>query len=108
MNIGRYISPFLQFPIHRPHWWYSHCCYPKETNTGTNWTWDFHQHTKTILNHLHKYRITCSYDEVLRLKKSAGNSSKGGYINGVPKDNTLFQVISDNIDTDLSSQNGKS
>ena len=69
----------------------------------------FHQHTKTILNHLHKYRVNCSYDEVLRFKKSAAaNSSKGGYINGVPKGNTLFQVISDNIDTDISSQYGKS
>ena len=64
-----------------------------------------HPHSKTILNHLNKYGITCSYDEVLRFKKSAAaNSSKGGYLNGAPKNNTLFKVISDNFDTEISSQ----
>ena len=67
------------------------------------------RHSKTILNHLYKYRVTCSYDEVLRFKKSAAlNSSKGGWVNGVPKNNSLLQVISDNFDADISSQNGKS
>ena len=68
-----------------------------------------HRHSQIILTHLRKYGITCTYDKVLRFKKSAAaNSSKGGYLNGVPKNNTLFQVISDNFDTEISSQNGKS
>ena len=46
---------------------------------------------------------------MLRLEKSAaGNSSKRGYLNEVPNNNTLFQVISDNFDAEISSQNGKS
>ena len=67
------------------------------------------RHSKTILNHLYHYRVTCSYDEVLRFKKSAAaNSSNGGHLNGVPTNNTLFQVISDNFDAEISSQNSKS
>ena len=45
---------------------------------------------------------------MLGCKKSAiANFSKVDYLNGVPKNNTLFQVISDNFDTEISSQNGK-
>ena len=44
---------------------------------------------------------------MLGCKKSApANFSKVDYLNGVPKNNTLFQVISDNFDTEISSQNG--
>ena len=48
------------------------------------------------------------YGEVLRFKKSFANSPKGGYRNGVLKNNTLFQVISNNFKTEISPQNYKS
>ena len=68
-----------------------------------------HHHSKTIFNHLYKYRITSWYDNAPRFKKSAAaNFSKGDYLNGVQTNNTIFQVISDNCDTGISSQKGKS
>ena len=68
-----------------------------------------HRHSKTIFNDLYKYWTTCLYDEMVRFKKfAAANSSKGGYVNGTPKNNTLFHVISDNFDSEISSKNDKS
>ena len=44
------------------------------------------RNSKTILNPLRKFRITCSYDEVEIFKKYAdANAAKGGYHNGGPK-----------------------
>lgn len=45
---------------------------------------------------------------MLGFKKSvAANSSKGGFLKRVPKNNTLYQVISDNFETETNFQNGK-
>ena len=69
----------------------------------------FFRHSKVTLNHLHDYRVTCTYDEILRFKKSAAvNSAKDGYLEGVPRTNdALFQVVTDNYDAKMSSQNNK-
>ena len=36
--------------------------------------WILNQHSKTILNYLYKYRITCLFDLVLRCKTSAAEN----------------------------------
>ena len=47
--------------------------------------------------------------KVLRFKKSAAvNSAKDGYLEGVPAtNNALFQVVTDNYDTKMSTPNNK-
>lgn len=56
-----------------------------------------HRHSKTILNHLHKYGITFAFYQMQKFKKSAaGNSSKRGYLSRVPITIyyfKLFQII---------------
>ena len=60
------------------------------------------RNSKTILNPLHKFRITCSYDEVEIFKKYAdANAAR-------PKTNLLSQVISDNVSNETNCQKGKS
>lgn len=67
------------------------------------------RNSKTILNPLRKFRITCSYDEVEIFKKYAdANAAKGGYHNGGPKTNLLSEVISDNFSNEIDCQKGKS
>ena len=52
------------------------------------------RNSKTILNALRKFGITCSYDEVEILKKYAdGNAAKEGYHNGGPKVNHIHTVL---------------
>ena len=62
-----------------------------------------------LLNHLHAFHITCSYDEILRFKKSAAVATKEDINMEAIKhaDNGMIQVIVDNFDVDISSQNGK-
>lgn len=64
---------------------------------------------KTLINHFHDYRVTCTHDEVLRFKKSVAVAKsmdiKQQGISG--SNNGLLQVIGDNYDTTISSQNGK-
>ena len=63
--------------------------------------------SKTLLN---TFRVTCSYDEILRFKKSAAlAATKDTNLSGI-KDGSmgLIQVVADNFDADISSQNGKS
>ena len=64
--------------------------------------------SKSLLNHFREYRVTCSHDEMLRFKKSAAvHSAKAVYLQGVPDNNSLFQVITDNYDAILHSQSNK-
>ncbi len=65
--------------------------------------------SKAVVNQFHDFQVTCSYDEVLRFKKSAAvaQTKKPG-LGGI-RDNRagLIQVVADNFDADISSQNGK-
>ena len=66
--------------------------------------------SKTLLNTFYQFRVTCSYDEILRFKKSAAlAATKDTNLSGI-KDGSmgLIQVMADNFDADISSQNGKS
>ena len=64
---------------------------------------------KALVDHLYDYRITCSYDELLRFRTSAAVWTVNRrtydiiahYLKG------LVQVIADNFDCDISSMNGK-
>lgn len=65
--------------------------------------------SRTLVEHMHDYRVTCSYDELLRFKKSAAvvaasDLSKQGISDA---NDGLVQVVCDNFDADISSQNGK-
>lgn len=65
--------------------------------------------SKSLLNKLFQFRVTCSYDEILRFKKSAAlAATKSTTLTGI-KDGRmgLIQVVADNFDADISSQNGK-
>ena len=67
----------------------------------------FH-HSKTTISHLYDYRVTLSNDEVQRFKKSATvHSAKSNSFHGVSQNEQLFQVVDDNYDTEMSSQNNK-
>ena len=65
--------------------------------------------SKSLINRLYQFRVTCSYDEILRFKKSAALAAtkdiKLSWINhgGLG----LIQAVADNFDADISSQNGK-
>ena len=65
--------------------------------------------SKTLIGYMYDYGITCSYDEVLRFKKSAAKAaSASANPHGIGcSDNGMVQVIVDNFDTDISSPNGK-
>lgn len=65
---------------------------------------------KELVNILNQFKISCTYDELLRFKKSAAfEVVKNVNLPGITKGNdaTLTQVIVDNFDTEISSQNGK-
>lgn len=67
--------------------------------------------SKELVNILNQFQISCTYDELLRFKKSAATEVvKNSNLSGISKqsDTTLTQVIVDNFDTEISSQNGKS
>ena len=58
---------------------------------------------------MHEFAITCTYDEVQRLKRSesiaeTGDSSLGGSSDA---STGLVQVVVDNFDTDIPTQNVK-
>ena len=65
--------------------------------------------SKTLINHMYDYRVTCSYSEVLRFKKSAAViAAKEPKLQGITSaDQGLVQVIADNFDADISCPNGK-
>ena len=65
--------------------------------------------SKMMVSHMNDYRVTCSYDEVLRFKKSAAvaaaiDPSQQGIAD---VNDGLVQVICDNFDADISSPSGK-
>lgn len=65
--------------------------------------------SKMIVNHMYDYGITCSYDEVLRFKKSAAvaaaqDLNQQGISNS---HHGLVQIVADNFDADICSPNGK-
>lgn len=65
--------------------------------------------SKSLLNQMYQFRVTCSYDEILRFKKSAAlAASRTIQLSGIHESNSgLIQVVADNFDADISSQNGK-
>jgi len=65
--------------------------------------------SKKLIELLHAFGVTCSYDEILRFKKSAAFSAAADMdLLGISQtDSGLIQVVADNFDVDISSQNGK-
>ena len=65
---------------------------------------------KELIQELYKCGIVCSYDEVLRFRKSAATASKQvtsrGLVNTSQSGAGLVQVVVDNFDANISSQNG--
>ena len=57
---------------------------------------------------MYQFKVTCSYDEVLRFKKSAAKAAtRDIMLSGIQGDDELIQTLADNFDADISSQNGK-
>ena len=65
--------------------------------------------SKQQVKAFHDFGVTCSYDELLRFKKSvAVNGNAKMDINGLEKgENSLIQGVGDNFDQQICSQNGK-
>ena len=62
---------------------------------------------KPIIEHLHKYRVTSTYHEVRRFKiSSAVSNTESSRLTGFDAKNGLIQVISDNFDAHIHTQNG--
>ena len=65
--------------------------------------------SKQLINRMYSFGVTCSYMEVLRFKKSAAfYAAQNDNKIGISDCNSgLVQVVVDNFDADISSQNGK-
>lgn len=65
--------------------------------------------SKALINHIYQFRVTCSYDEILRFKKSAAlAATKDIKLSGIHQGSMgLIQAVADNFDANISSQNGK-
>jgi len=65
--------------------------------------------SKSLINQMYQFRVTCSYDEILRFKKSAAlAATKEIQLSGIHQGGVgLIQAVADNFDADISSQNGK-
>ena len=65
--------------------------------------------SKKLINSLYSYKVTCSYSEFRRFKKSCACAAVEDIkLSGISNaDHGLVQVIVDNFDADISSQNGK-
>ncbi|PIK51924.1 hypothetical protein BSL78_11179 [Apostichopus japonicus] len=63
--------------------------------------------SKKVVGHMYDYRITCSYDELLRFKTSAAVAASADTVRQGISDSEegLIQVVADNFDTDISSPN---
>ena len=63
---------------------------------------------RDLIETLYDFGVTCSYDEYLRFKASAASSAaKDRIFHGISHGrNGLVQVVVDNFDTEISSQNG--
>lgn len=64
---------------------------------------------KSIANKLYRFGVTCSYDVILRFKKSAAlAATKDLKLSGIHEAHCgLIQTVADNFDADISSQNGR-
>lgn len=62
--------------------------------------------SKQCVNLLHEFGVTCSYDEVLRFKRSAASAAtKDMALTGISESTSgLLQVVADNFDADIASQ----
>ena len=63
---------------------------------------------KMLITELHKYNVSCCYDEIRRLKKSAAVQSAGASVLAGLQDANeggFVQIIIDNYDAVISSQN---
>ena len=65
--------------------------------------------SKELISHFYDYRVTCSYDEILRFKKSAPVfSSQDLCKQGITDAKSgLVQIVADNFDADIASLNCK-
>jgi hypothetical protein len=65
--------------------------------------------SKELINFLHSFNVICSYNEILRFRKSAAReSTHNSSLKAISINNSgMVQVIVDNFDADISSQNGK-
>ena len=63
---------------------------------------------KSLVQQMHDYRICCSYDELIRFKASAAHAaSQQNNLQGLmDSDAGLVQVVVDNFDANIASQNG--
>ena len=63
---------------------------------------------KSIIECLHNFRVTASYDEILRFKASAAHAAaQSQELMGINQSSSgLVQTIADNFDANISSQNG--
>ena len=62
-----------------------------------------------LVNHFYDFGVTCSYDEILRFKKSAAlDATIQSSLSGIFDNHTgLVQAIADNFDAYISAKNGK-
>ena len=65
-------------------------------------------HDKSIIEVLHDYGVTCTYDEVLRFKSSAAHAATRNIekLGLSQSSGGLIQVVADNFDATISSPNG--
>lgn len=65
--------------------------------------------SKKVVDQLYHFKVTCSYDEVMRFKKSAAHASysDAGLQGLSDAGDGLIQIVADNFDADISSPNGK-
>ena len=61
---------------------------------------------KTLIEHLHEYGITSTYDEFRRSKVSAAAATDASNQKEVDAKDGLIQIIADNFDAHIHSQNG--
>jgi hypothetical protein len=65
--------------------------------------------SKNIITTMQSFGMTCSYDEVLRFKRSSAKAAtmERSYHGISDASEGLVQVVADNFDAEISSQNGK-
>ena len=65
--------------------------------------------SRKLINPFYQFGVTCSYDEILRFKKSAAlAATKEIKLSGIEQaSDGLIPAVADNFDADISSQNGK-
>lgn len=69
----------------------------------------FLRDSKEVVKTMNDFGVTCTYDELLRFKKSAAvAAAKNVELTSISKaEEGMIQFIADNFDADISSQNGK-